>query len=174
MDEHAVDGGGCTEGGDAVFLHHPEESVGVEAAWCLPLDDGCADDHLAEEFAPGGLGPAGFGDCPVEVAFGEALGEAGSDFVAEGVAVGMEDHFWVPGGAAGEVDEHGVGGEGFADFFLVEGARGFVHLFGVVEPALSFAVDEHDVAEGGAFGADGVDSVGVVEVGDDHDGAGVG
>lgn len=48
LDEHTIDSGWSAEGGDAVFFHHAQEPVRIETAGRLPLDNGGADDHLAE------------------------------------------------------------------------------------------------------------------------------
>jgi len=96
----------------------------VELAGGIVHHDGAADLPLAEQLPPGGLGPSGVGQGPVQVGRFEVLPELGGDDMADAVGgLGVRHHFRKLGGSRGEVDEHDVIGAGLFDVPRAEPRR---------------------------------------------------
>ncbi len=111
LDQHPPHGGRCAEGGHAVPVHLGHQAFGVEAGVVVD-EDGRAGVPGGEEVGPGVLGPAGRRDVEVHVAGAQSQPVHGGE-VPDGVrGVGVLDELGAVGGAGGEVEHQGVGGEG--------------------------------------------------------------
>ena len=108
LDQHAPDRRRSTQAGDAQLDHQFQGAARVEA---LTVDHHRrADGQRHEEVAPGMLGPAGRADVPVDVARLHPQPRQGAQIARWVALVGVRHEFGPAGGAAGEIQQHGVSG----------------------------------------------------------------
>ena len=105
---------------DAVFGEQPQMGVGVEARGRIVEHHGRAELPLAEQLAPGRLGPTGVAHRPVQVVLVKVVPVAGGQRVGDGVAVVPRHQLREGRGAGGEIGQHRLVAAGRLDRAAVE------------------------------------------------------
>ena len=138
LDEKAVDGRRCAEGGDLVFFHHVQQVVGDELVKVVD-EDRRRGEPLPIELAPDRLHPACLGDGQVQIVRVDVVPVAGGDDVRHRVGVVVDDHLGHARRAGGEVEEQRVvpGGLDPLEVPVV-----LFELLRIGEPALPPAADD--------------------------------